>query len=183
MDSLKTHVQSLNRMCECAYRNKVYTTFSIVTQCFKSNTPRRLSLISTRNHIHRLLCGSDVKIIKHNTIHSTTVHHLLQLIKITHLYFYLQVQMLFLQIIVTAIDGISNTSSKIHMIVFQQNHIKKTNTVIDTSTEWNGVRCQHTHTWRCLPCIQHMSLCTFQTLHILMSHRSDSAHTLHNIKH
>ena len=83
----------------------------------------------------------------------------------------------------TTINGIGDTSGKIHMVVFQQNHIKKTYSVINASSDLYGSLLQHTHARRCLSRIQHPGLCTFKAFYIFTGHRCDTTHALHDVQH
>jgi len=111
---LKTHIQSFYRMCQSTYRDKVYTTFGIVTQRIESDTTRRLGFITTAHHIHSLLCHFRCEVIKHDTVYATKIKHLLQLIEVTYFNLYLEVFTFFLAIFFSTIDSLIDASGKSH---------------------------------------------------------------------
>ena len=82
-----------------------------------------------------------------------------------------------------AVDCIGDTSSKVHVIVLEQNHIEKSDTMVHATADLHGLLFEHTHTGRGLAGIEHAGLGAFQTLHITVGHRGDAAHTLHDVKH
>ena len=69
------------------------------------------------------------------------------------------------------------------MIIFQKDHIKKSDTVIHTTADLDCHLFQNAHSRRSLTGVEHMSMSTHQFLSILTGHCSDTAHTLHHIQH
>ena len=72
---------------------------------------------------------------------------------------------------------------KVHMIVFQQNHVEQTDTVIASSTYLYSHFLHNTHTRSSFTGIKDTSFGTFQLFHIFMGHSSNAAHTLHDVQH
>ena len=111
------------------------------------------------------------------------VKHLLQLIERAHFNLNLQIEMLFLQISVTTVNSVHNATSKVNMIVFQENHIEQTDSMIAASPYLHGLLLQHAHAWCSLASVQHPSSSTFQTLHVSVGHGGNATHTLHDVQH
>ena len=111
------------------------------------------------------------------------IQHLLQLIERTYLNLNLQVETLLLQIGMTAIDSVGDTTCEIHVVILQQDHVKQTDTMVTTTTDLHSLLLQHTHTWCRLTGVEHTGIRTLQALHIPIGHRSDTTHTLHDVQH
>lgn len=69
------------------------------------------------------------------------------------------------------------------MVVFEQNHIEKADTVIYTSSYTHRLFFEYAHTRRGLAGIEHPGMQTIETCHVFMGNGSDTAHTLHDIEH
>ena len=111
------------------------------------------------------------------------LQYLVKFIETANLDFNLQVEALLLQISMATVDSIVDATGEIDMVIFQENHIKKTNAMVHTTTNLYSLLLQHAKTWSCLTGIKDMSLCTLKTLYILSSHGSNATHTLHDIEH
>ena len=111
------------------------------------------------------------------------IEHLLEFIEVTHLDLYLQVESLLLEISMTTVDGIDDTSCEVNMIILQQYHIEETNTMIASTTDLHCLFLEHTHAGSGLTGIENTGLGAFQMLNITVSHRGDTTHTLHDVKH
>ena len=83
----------------------------------------------------------------------------------------------------TTRDSVLYTTGKIHMIIFQQNHVEQSDTMIHATTYLHSFFFEHTHARSCLAGIENASMQTFEFFHIPVSHRSDTAHALHHIEH
>ena len=114
---LETHVETFYGMCQCSNRDVVNTTFRIVAYRVEGNTTARFGLVTTTDNLHRLLRVGHGEVIEHDAVHATTVEHLLELIEVTHLDLYLQVETFFLEVCMTAVDGVGNTAGEIHMVI------------------------------------------------------------------
>ena len=133
--------------------------------------------------VHSLLGVRNREVVEHDAVDPTLVEHLLQLIEVAHLNFNLQVEMLVFQVLMTAVDSIGYASSEIDMVVLQQNHIEKTNTMVHATAKFHGLLFEHTHTRCGLARVENMTTGAGDTLHIFMCHRGDATHALHDIKH
>ena len=111
------------------------------------------------------------------------VEHLLELIKGTHLNLNLQFQTFLFEILMTTVYRIRNTTGKVYVVILQQDHIEKSDTVVTSSTDLHGLLLQHTHARGGLTGIKHTGLRAFQVLHVLVGHRGDTTHTLHDVQH
>ena len=76
-----------------------------------------------------------------------------------------------------------DAAGEIDMVVFEQNHIEKSDTVIYTSPYTHCLFFEYAHTRRCLAGIKHPGMQTLETRHVFMGNGSDTAHTLHDIEH
>ena len=170
-------------MCQCSNRDVVNTTFRIVAYRVEGNTTARFGLVTTTDNLHRLLRVGHGEVIEHDTVHATTVEHLLELIEVTHLDLYLQVETFFLEVCMTAVDGVGNTAGEIHMVILQQDHVEESDTVVHTTADLHSLFLQHTHTWGGLTGIQHPCMCSFEPFHITVGHRGNTAHPLHDVQH
>ena len=133
-------------MGQSTYRDKVYATFGIIAQRIESDTTRRLGFITTAYHIHSLLCHFRREVIKHDTVYATKIKHLLQFIEVTYFNLYLEVFTFFLAIFFSTIDSLVDASGKIHMIVFQQNHVEQSDAMIYTTANLYSHLLKDTHT-------------------------------------
>ncbi len=82
-----------------------------------------------------------------------------------------------------AIDGIGDATGKVHMVILQQNHVEESDTMVTTTTYLHGLLLEHTHTWSRLTGVQHTGLRALQALHVLISHRGNTTHALHDVQH
>ena len=135
------------------------------------------------DNINRLLGIGHAEVIEHDTIHTTVIQYLLQLIERANLDFDLQVQALLIEILMAAIDSVCDTTGKIYVIILEQNHIKQTDTVIAATTNLYGLLLEHTHTRCGFTGIKHTGVGTLQTLNILISHGGNTTHALHDVQH
>ena len=69
------------------------------------------------------------------------------------------------------------------MIVFQQNHVEQSDTMIYTTANLHSHFLKNTHTGSSLTGIEHTRIRTFQFLGIFMRHGSNATHALHNVQH
>ena len=83
----------------------------------------------------------------------------------------------------TTVDGVGNSPGKINMVVFQQNHIKKTDAMVHAPTQLYSLLLQHTHTRCSLAGVENMTAGAGDAFHIFMCHGSDTAHALHDVEH
>ena len=83
----------------------------------------------------------------------------------------------------TSVYCIGYTSCKVYMIVFQQYHIEKSDTMIAPSTNLYSLLFKHSHSGCCFSCVQYSRFRSCNTLHIFISHGCNTAHTLHYIQH
>ena len=137
-------------MSQSSYRNKVYATFGIVSKSIKSNTARRFGLIFTCYHLYCLFRHFRSEVIKHNTVHTTQVENLLQFIKVSNFNFDFQIFALFFTILFGTGNSFINTSGKIHVIIFQENHVEKSDTMIYTTANLYCHFFEDTHSGSCL---------------------------------
>ena len=170
-------------MRECTHGDKVNSLLGIVADGVIGDAAARLCLIAASDDIHRLLRIGHTEVVEHDAIHATVVEHLLQLIERAHLNLDLQVEALLLQVFVAAVDGIGDAASEIHVVVLQQDHVKKTDTVVASASDLHGLLLEHAHAGRRLAGVEHTCLRTLQPLYILVCHRGDTAHALHDVQH
>ena len=111
------------------------------------------------------------------------LQHLIQFIERTHLNLNLQLQTLLVQILVATVDGIHDTTGEVHVVVLQQDHVEESDAMVTTTADLHGLLLQHTHARGGLTGIQHTSASTLQPLHILIRHRGNAAHALHDVQH
>ena len=88
---LETHIESLYRMGKGTYRNKVYTTLGIVTECIERDTTGRFGLIFSADHLDSFLCIFGSEVIEHDAVYPTDIQHLLKFVEIAHFDFNLEV--------------------------------------------------------------------------------------------
>ena len=69
------------------------------------------------------------------------------------------------------------------MVVLEQDHIEKSDTMVHSATYLHSFLFEHTHTWGSLAGIEHASLQAFQLSHILGSDSGNTTHALHDIQH
>ena len=81
------------------------------------------------------------------------------------------------------VDSIIDAASEIDVVVLEENHIEETDAMVHTATNLHSLLLQHAETWSGLAGIEDVSLGTFEALHILGSHGSDTAHALHDVEH
>ena len=108
---------------------------------------------------------------------------MLQFVEVAYFDFNLQVLALFLAVILGTVDRFVDASGKIHVIVFEQNHVEQTDTMVYTTTDFDCHLFEDTHTRSCLAGIQYAGVSAFQYLCILAGHGCDTAHTLHDVQH
>ena len=69
------------------------------------------------------------------------------------------------------------------MIVFQENHIEKSDTVIHAAANLYRRFFKHTESRSSLAGIQHTCFRAFQLLHVFACHSGNTAHALHHVQH
>ena len=107
----------------------------------------------------------------------------MQFVEVAYFNFYLEVLALLLAIFLGTGNGLVDTAGEVNMIVFQQNHVEQTDSMVYAATYLHSHLFQNTHARSRLTGIEHTGIRTFQLLGILMGHGSDAAHTLHNVQH
>ena len=70
-------------------------------------------------------------------------------------------------------NSLFDATGKVYMIIFQQDHIEQSDTMVDTAADLYSILFHHTHTGSCFAGIQH----------IFAGCRCNTAHTLHNVQH
>ena len=83
----------------------------------------------------------------------------------------------------TTVDGIRDASCKIHVVILEQDHVEETDTMVHTTTYLHGLLFEHTHARGGLAGVEYAGVGTLQALHILVGHRGDTTHTLHDVQH
>ena len=78
-------------MCQGTYRDEIHTLLGIVADGMVGDTARRLRLILASDDIHRLLGIRHREIVKHDTVYTTVLQHLVELIEAANLDFNLQI--------------------------------------------------------------------------------------------
>ena len=111
------------------------------------------------------------------------VKHLLQLVKRAYLNLNLQVESLLFQVSMTAVNGVGNTTGKVHVVVLQEYHVEQADAMVRATADLDGLLLEHTHTRSGLAGIEHTGASALQTLHILIGHGGNTTHALHDIQH
>ena len=83
----------------------------------------------------------------------------------------------------TAVNGIHDTSGKVHVVVLQQYHIEESDAVVTAAANLHGLLLEHTHARRSLAGIEHTGTSPLQPFHIAGGHRSNATHALHDVQH
>ena len=135
------------------------------------------------NDVNCLLRIGHAEVIEHNTVYASVVKHLLQLVKRAYLNLNLQVESLLFQVSMTAVNGVGNTTGKVHVVVLQEYHVEQADAMVRATADLDGLLLEHTHTRSGLAGIEHTGTRAFQPLYILVGHRGNAAHALHDIQH
>ena len=170
-------------MSKSTNRDNVHSTFSIFAESVVSNTARRFYFYATTYDFHCFTSVGRREVIKHNTVDTSCFKSFLQFGKRAHFYLNFKVFTFLFEIFLSATNSISNATSEVHVVVFQQNHIEKTDTVIASTTNSHSLFLQHAKSWRSFASVKHSTFSAFYQFHIFCSASSHTTHTLHDIQH
>ena len=112
-------------MGKCTNGDEVDTCLGIVAKRVEGNAARRLGLIATCYHLNGLARIVNGEVIEHDAVDTSTTKHTLQLVEVAHFNLNLQVKALLAQVGMATVDGIFNATSKVNVVVLQQDHIEK----------------------------------------------------------
>ena len=170
-------------MGQCTHGDEVDTLLGIVANGIERDATRRLCLVATCDDIDSLLRIGHAEVVEHDTIDATMIQYLLKLVERTDLNLNLQVEALLLQVCVTAVDSINDATSKVDVVILEQNHVEETYAMVAATTNLHSLLLQHTQAWCGLTRVEYTGLGTLQALYVLVSHRGNTTHALHNVQH
>ena len=81
------------------------------------------------------------------------------------------------------VDGVGNATGKVHVVIFQENHVEQPDTVVHAASDFHSRLFQHTHARGRLTRVQHTGMRSLQPLHVLIRHGGNAAHALHDVQH
>ena len=121
-------------MRQSTYRDKVYAAFGIVAQSVKGDAAGRFRFITACYHFYGFLRHFGCKVIEHDTVYAAQIEYLLQFVEVAYFNFYLEVLALLLAIFLGTGNGLVDTAGEVNMIVFQQNHVEQTDSMVYAAT-------------------------------------------------
>ena len=170
-------------MCERTDRDKVDTLFGIVADGIEGNSPTRLRLETASNHVDGLLRIGHCEVVEHDAVNTSVVEHLLEFVERAHLDLDLQVKTFLFEILMATVDGIHDATREVDVVVFEQDHVEESDAVVTATANLHSLLLEHTHARGSLAGVEHTGVGTLQSLHILISHCSNTAHALHDVEH
>ena len=170
-------------MRQSPYGDKIDAALGITAYRIEGNAARRLRLATVVYDGHRFTSLLGCEVVKHNTVYTTHAQGFAQLIHVTHFYLYLQLLAFLFEIFMGTTDSVFNAAGKIHVVVFEQNHIEKAYAVVHTPAYLDSLFFQHAHSGRCLAGIEYPGTRSLYRLHITSCHSGDTAHALHDVEH
>ena len=170
-------------MCKGSDRDEIDATLRIVAKIINGDATTGLCLETSSDEFHGFFRVGWREVIKHDPIHTTDGEDTIEFIEVTNFYLDLQVLALRFEILVTTVDGVFDASREIDVIVLEENHVKESDAMVDAATDLDGSLLQHTHPRCGLARIEDAGMSAFETLNVLMRHRGDARHTLHDIQH
>src|SRR5690606_34065490 len=134
----QTQIHIVYGMRECTHRYVIYSGM-----CICANRIQRDATRSSCYHfsLHQISTFTDIfrsKIVKHDSIYSFAMEQSIQFFKVTYFYFNGNIYVFRFFVVKGIAYCVCNTSSIIHMIVFNQYHIIETEAVICTSADHYG---------------------------------------------
>ena len=170
-------------MSQSADADEVDTLLGIVADGVEGDAARRLSLEAVVDDVDSLLRIGHGEVVEHDTVNAAVVEHLLQFVERAHLDLNLQVETLFLQVLMAAVDGVDNAAGKVDVVVLQQNHVEETDTMVAAAANLHGLLLEHAHARSGLAGVEHAGARSLQSLHVLIGHGGNAAHALHDVQH
>ena len=80
-------------------------------------------------------------------------------------------------------DGGCRTSCEVHVVIFQEDHVEQTDTMVTCATNTYRLFLEHTETGSGLAGVENGATRTGNEMLIIMRHRSNTRHPLHDIQH
>ena len=83
----------------------------------------------------------------------------------------------------TTVEGLGDAAGKVHVVVFEQNHVEEADAVVGAAADFDGFFFEHTHAGCGFAGIEHTCVCAFESFDIGGRHRGNAAHALHHVEH
>ena len=105
-------------MREGTYGDEIHATLGILAYRVERYAAARLGLEASCYNLDSLPGVGNGEVVEHDAVYAAVVDYLLQLVEVSHLYLYLQLQTLLLKIFVATVYGVRYASGKVHVVVF-----------------------------------------------------------------
>ena len=125
----------------------------------------------------------DAEVVEHDAVHAAVAEHLPELVEVSHFDFYLQVEVVFLEIGVAAVDGFVDASGKVDVVVLEQNHVEESDAMVASAANLDGLLLEHAQAGGGLAGVEHAGVGAFETLDVAVGGGGDAAHALHDVEH
>ena len=171
-------------MCQGSEGDEIDTSLGIRYHRVEGDAARGFGFSTTCHNFDCLLGVGRCEVVEHDAV-APFGKSFIKFLEVAHLTFNLEVFSVIFAVLLGTGDGVVNTSAKVDVVVLQQNHVEESDAVVHATTNLHGFLLQHTHARSGLASVEHTSLgaCIDECLLILVSHRSDAAHTLEDVEH